>query len=140
MRHIGDGRHCRTEAGDGGQRRGAATPAAFLPAAGNQGGQSRVFFRQQQRADALRPAELMGRQRQTMGTKSPQIDRHTPPRLHRIHMQQGAGGAAKFCRPGNRLQRAGLVVRQHQTHQGRRALGQHRRQGVEIGHAIAVHR
>jgi len=98
---------------------------------------SRRVEAEQQRAGALRAAELVRRQREAVG--APERDRQ-PGGLHRIDMQKRAVAAAERGGLGDRLEDAGLVVGGHEADQRGRRTGQ---QGVErrkVGDSVRVHR
>ena len=78
----------------------AAAPLALLPAADEQRGERRAVAHGEH-ADALRPAELVGRQRQRVDVR-PQLGEVEPARrLHRVGVQHRAGraGGARARRP-----------------------------------------
>ena len=107
---------CR-EAGDQCDRRGAASPAAFLTTATDQWRLERSVRGEQQRTDAGRPAKLVRGNRQAMGTEQIEADLHASSGLNSVHMQQGTMSAADGGGLFHRLDDAGFVVRQHQTDQ-----------------------
>ena len=77
-----------------------------------------------ERADALRPADLVGRERQQIGAERIDIAGDAPGRLHRIDMQQPAGGVHDRGGLRDRLHHAGLVVGEHDRDQRPRCFGQ----------------
>ena len=71
-----------------------------------------------QRADALRPLELVGAQREQVGPEGRDVDLEIRCRLDRIHVEQHAGPGMDAGRDlGDRLDRADLVVGQHHRHE-----------------------
>src|ERR1700692_3897706 len=81
------------ESGDAGDIFGAGAQAALLAAAANERiGKMNVLARPDERSDALRATDLVGRERQQVGAERVDIAGDAPGRLNRIDMQQSAGG------------------------------------------------
>ncbi len=80
--------------GDGRQRRRAASPAALLPPARDQRREVPVLP-EQQRAGALRPAELVAGDRHAVRPERAQIHRDAPGGRDRVDMEQGANPPAQ---------------------------------------------
>ena len=114
----------------------ARRPSSWPPprSSGSKSGHS---LGQNQRADALRTADLVRRKRHQIGSHRIDIERYFSERLDRIDMQQSAGGMDDLGDLGDRLHRPGFVVGQHHRHQRRRAVVEHRAQTVEIHQAGA---
>ena len=94
--------------------------------------------RADQRADALRAAELVRRQRQKIGAERIDIDRNPARRLHRIDMQEAARLMHDVGGLANRLDHAGLVVGEHDAKPARgRACASSACERVEIDDALA---
>ncbi len=74
-------------------------------------------LRAHQRADALRAADLVRRQRQKIGAERRDIAGDPPGRLHGIDMEQAAARMHDRGRLRDRLHHAGLVIREHQRDQ-----------------------
>ena len=122
------------EAGDAGKIF-RARAQAFLLAAAHDLGRQRRAIAHDQRAGALRPAQLVARQGHVIAQRSVEID--LARRRHRIDQQQGAGLANKARDFGNRLDHAGLVVGRHHRDQGAAlAFAQHHPQRFGIDHAF----
>ena len=66
-------------------------------------------------ADALRPAELVGRQRHGIRAERVEIERVLSGGLHRVDMEPAAGFADQARDGFDRLNHAGLVVRGHEA-------------------------
>src|ERR1700675_4171484 len=83
----------RAESGDAGDIFGAGAQAALLAAAANEWiGEMNILARPDERADTFWPTDLVGRKRQEIGAECVDIAGDAPGRLHRIDMQQAAGG------------------------------------------------
>ena len=85
-------RRGRSEGDNAGQILRAAARAALLPAAANERiGKMNVVMPANERADALRTADLMRRNSHQIGPERTDVAGDAPRRLHRIDMQQAAG-------------------------------------------------
>ena len=116
------------EAGDGGQRRGAAAAAALLAAPGDQRRDAGDAPAPAAARRRRRTAELVRRDGQAVAPSVPRSTGDPAGGLHRIDVQQRAVLAAQRGGLGDRLDHAGLVVRQHQADQRRRPDRQQPRQ------------
>ena len=76
------------------------------------------------RADALRAADLVRRERHEIGAERIDIAGDAPGRLHRVDMQQAARRMHDGGRFGDRLHDAGLIVGEHDRNQRPAALRQ----------------
>jgi hypothetical protein len=93
-----------------------------------------------QRADALRTAELVRRHGQGVGAERREIHRDLAGGLDGVDMQPAIGLADQPGRLRHGLDHAGLIVGQHQADQGARAAVPRPRQPVQVGDAVGVHR
>ena len=94
-----------------------------------------------QRADALRAADLVGRERQGVGAERAAVDGDLAGRLDGVDVQPAVGRAHELGGLGDRLDDAGLVVGQHQgDKRPRRRAPALARASREIGHAVGVDR
>jgi hypothetical protein len=119
MTKIALGRRGRgPEARNAGDILGSGAPSALLAAAVDAPGQHRAGSGDQ-RADALRPAELMAGERQGVGLELAHIDSDLAHRLHGVDMQPPAGLVDKGRGLGHRLDDPGLVVGQRHGREDR---------------------
>ena len=93
-----------------------------------------------QRPDALGTAQLMGRQGQGVGAEGREIDGDLAGCLHGVDMQPAVGGANKGRSLGDRLNDAGLIIGQHQAHQGPAGGLEVSFQPRQVRDAVGVHR
>ena len=121
------------ECGDAGDILGAGAQPPLLAAAANERiGQMNVVAASNERADALRPADFMGRQRQQIRAERSDVAIDASRRLHRIDMEQAAGRMHDRGRFGDRLNDAGLVIGEHQRNQRTRRFRDRPRQRRKI--------
>ena len=92
-----------------------ATP--LLPAAGR-GRDQPPAAPHPERAGALRPVELVGRQRQQIDAETLHVDRDLADRLHGVRVEQRALRMRDRRQLRNRLDRADLVVGMHDRDEG----------------------
>ena len=124
----------RAETGDAGHVLGAGTRAALLPATLHLGVKiERIAL--DQRAGALRPADLVRGQRHQVGTERLEIAGNPAWPLHRIDMQKAARRMNEFGRLRHRLNDAGLVVGEHDRNQRPRRACETALERIEIDHA-----
>ena len=124
-----------------GQRRdvlGARAAVALLAAAGDERLQADAAA-DPQRAGALGPAELVGRNRQQVDAERADAHRQLARGLHGVGVEQRPVAAGDGGQVGHRLDRAYLVIGVHDRYEGR-AIGNQPTQGVGIGDAAAAHR
>ena len=119
----------RPKTGDPGDILGSAAQTALLTAAADQRVGQMQAGPADQRADALRTADLVRRQRQKIGAQVIEIERDSPRRLDRIHMQKTTRLVDDLSDLADRLNNAGFVIGQHDGNQRRRP-GQQRPQRV----------
>jgi hypothetical protein len=138
MRRFARGRRGGSETGNRGQcGRAAATPA-LLATTGDQWRDRCDVRRHQQGPGADRTAQLVGGNRHTVCASIGKPDIHPPGGLHRINVQQRTMLSAESGGRLDGLDRAGLVVRQHQADQRRGLVRQELTQCINIGDAVAV--
>ena len=82
----------------------------------------------------------MGRKGQHIGAERGDVDGYTPGRLDRVGMDQRPGRAGELRHLGDRLDHAGLVIRDHDRDQRLAGLRQHFLQGVEPDESVAIDR
>ena len=114
----------RAEGGDAGDifRAGAKPP--LLPTAADQRiGKMNIVACAHQRADALRAADLVGRERQQIGAQHGDIAIDAARRLHGIDMEQTARRMHDRRGLRDRLNDAGFVIGEHQRNQRPRRFG-----------------
>ena len=93
-----------------------------------------------ERADALRPLELVGGERDEVRAERLDIEVHVRRCLDRVHVEEEALAGPDACRDlGDRLDRADLVVREHDADQDR-PVREGRLDLVRIDPAVPVHR
>ena len=86
------GRGSGAEGGNAGDILGAGAQSALLPAAANKRlGEMDIVAASHQRADALRAADLVRRERQEIGAKRADIAGDAAGRLHRVDVQKAVG-------------------------------------------------
>src|ERR1041385_2329547 len=108
--------------GNTGQVLAAGAAAALLATtADNRGDLDRAA--DDQRTDPGRAAELVGRQADEIGADRGSIDRDLAGRLNRIAMEQSTVAMGNGRDFGDRLDRAGFVVRKHHRNQSRAGIG-----------------
>ena len=102
------------------RRQGARAQAALLPAAVDQRQQPHPRPAPDiERADALRPVDLVAGDRQQVDLHRLDIERDLAEGLRRIGVEQHAAGAAQRADLGERLDDADLVMRRHDRDQQR---------------------
>src|SRR3712207_1387087 len=131
------------EAGGGPEARdaryvlGPAPQAALLPAPEEDGG-DRGALAHVERADALRPVELVARDGERRYPRLPYLDVVPPGRLDRVGVERHAPPSARGGQLLHRLHGADLVVGPHHRRE-RRVRPQRCRELVDVHEAVPVH-
>jgi hypothetical protein len=105
----------RTEPDDRRDILGAGARSALVPAAGKQRQQIQTLV-DNQRAGALRAVDLVRRQRHRIDIQVGEAHGNLPERLDRVGVHHGLCRARLLAEPRDRLDHAGLVVREHHRH------------------------
>ena len=118
---LGRGHRTRgAESHDAGDVQRAAAKAALLPATGH--GRAHPLLdaaRDEQRADALRPVQLVGAEGRQVHAQRVNVQRQLAERLDRVGMHERPVMVGEPRNLGHRLDHADLVVRQHHAHERR---------------------
>ncbi len=122
--------------GNGGDILGSGAAAKLLTTATDKGGHGESLP-QDQRADPLRTPEFMGRDRHQIDAERLEIDRDLADGLNGIRMEQPALLMDDIGDLADRLDHAGLVIREHDGDKGRGFRRRQRRpQHINIENAV----
>ncbi len=129
------------ETGNSADVLGPGPQRTLLPSPTPRGHNGHLGRRSDQRADAVRTADLVGRQGQEVDAELGDVERHAACGLNGVAMHGGAGLAGKGGDLRDGLNNAGLVVGKHDgdTADARRT-GQARLQPGEIDDAVGIDR
>ncbi len=140
-RLVEGGANRRAEPGDRRHALRARPNAALLPAAANQRlADADLGVGDDERARALRTADLVGRERQRIRAERRQAEVETPGQLDGVAKNEAARGVDDGRRLGDRLDHAGLVIRPLQREQRPAGPPAASREPVEIDPAVGDER
>ena len=119
------------------RRQRAGTHPALLAAAADQRLQPHPRAAAHvERADALRPVDLVAGDAHQVDPHRLDVERDLADRLRRVGVEERLVLAAQPADLGERLDDADLVVHRHDGHQGRRIVGDRRAQLLEVDQAV----